>query len=260
MRKIKDVLRLCWGQGLSKRKAARSCGVSRPAVDEYLRRAEAAGLCWPLPAGLDDGVLERLLFPPPPALPAGERGVPDWSHIHQELKRKGVTLFLLWQEYRQRHPHGYQYTWFCQHYRTWCGKLDLGACKRWIAYFRHHLANSAAYVQADPPGGRQSAPLPTERLPGTTFQLPDVLRIVHNVHFSVTVRTERDSVLETVGSPVSKPDDVVGLQERLVRRIGERAPAFCTIRIYRPLCALHVPPRIGSFRRRRWPSWRISAL
>ena len=51
--------------------------------------------------------------------------MPDWSHIHQELKRKGVTLFLLWQEYRQRHPHGYQYTWFCQHYRTWCGKLDL---------------------------------------------------------------------------------------------------------------------------------------
>ena len=50
MRKIKDVLRLCWGQGLSKRKAARSCGVSRPAVDEYLRRPEAAGLCWPLPA------------------------------------------------------------------------------------------------------------------------------------------------------------------------------------------------------------------
>ena len=48
MRKITDVLRLCWGQGLSKRKAARSCGVSRPAVDEYLRRAEAAGLCWPL--------------------------------------------------------------------------------------------------------------------------------------------------------------------------------------------------------------------
>ena len=61
MRKIKDVLRLCWGQGLSKRKAARSCGVSRPAVDEYLRRAEAAGLCWPLPAGLDDGALDRLL-------------------------------------------------------------------------------------------------------------------------------------------------------------------------------------------------------
>ena len=74
MRKIKDVLRLCWGQGLSKRKAAGSCGVSRPTVDDYLRRAEAAGLSWPLPAALDNGALERLLFPPPPALPDTARG------------------------------------------------------------------------------------------------------------------------------------------------------------------------------------------
>ena len=119
MRKIKDVLRLCWGQGLSKRQTARSCGISRPAVDEYLRRAEAAGLGWPLPAEMDDGALERLLFPPAPAVPAAARGVHDWSHIHRELKRPGVTLQLLWHEYRQTHPHGYQYTWFCQHYRTW---------------------------------------------------------------------------------------------------------------------------------------------
>ena len=124
MRKIKDVLRLCWG--LSKRKAAGSCGVSCPTVDEYLRRAEASGLSWPLPAALDDGALERLLFPPAPAVPVAARGVPDWSHIHRELKRPGVTLQLLWHEYRQRHPQGYQYTWFCQHYRTpRCGKLDL---------------------------------------------------------------------------------------------------------------------------------------
>ena len=125
MRKIKDVLRWCWGQGLSKRQTARSCGISRPAVDEYLRRAEAAGLRWPLPVELDDGALERLLFPPPPARPDTVRGVPDWSVVHQELKCPGVTLQLLWHEYRQRHPQGYQYTWFCQHYRAWADKLDL---------------------------------------------------------------------------------------------------------------------------------------
>ena len=125
MRKIKDVLRLCWGQGLSKRKAASSCGVSRPTVADYLRRAEAAGLSWPLPAALDDGALARLLFPPVPAVPAAARGVPDWSAVHRELKRPGVTLQLLWYEYRQTHPQGYQYTRFCQHYRTWRGKLDL---------------------------------------------------------------------------------------------------------------------------------------
>jgi len=125
MRKIKEVLRLCWAHGLSKRKTARSCGISRPAVDEYLRRAEAAGLSWPLPTDLDDSALERLLFPAAPALPAPVRGLPDWSTIHRELRRKGVTLFLLWQEYREHHPQGYQYSWFCERYRAWQGRLDV---------------------------------------------------------------------------------------------------------------------------------------
>ena len=125
MRKIREVLRLCWGQGLSKRRVAQSCGISRPAVDEYLRRAAAAGLGWPLPGELDDGALERLLFPATPPRPAVARAVPDWATIHRELKRKGVTLFLLWQEYRERHPDGYQYSWFCERYRAWCGRLDV---------------------------------------------------------------------------------------------------------------------------------------
>ncbi|MCY4421375.1 MAG: IS21 family transposase, partial [Gammaproteobacteria bacterium] len=63
--------------------------------------------------------------PPPPALPAQDRGIPNWLRIHQELKHKGVTLFLLWQEYRETHPHGYQYSWFCGRYREWRGKLDV---------------------------------------------------------------------------------------------------------------------------------------
>lgn len=125
MRKIKEVLRLRWANGLSKRQTAMSCGISRPAVDEYLRRAEAAGLSWPLPNELDDGALERLLFPAAPGLSAQARGIPDWSEINRELKRKGVTLFLLWQEYRERHPQGYQYSSFCQQYRQWQGKQDL---------------------------------------------------------------------------------------------------------------------------------------
>ena len=70
MRKIKEVLRLKWGQGMSNRKIAASSGIGRPTVSEYLRRATEAGLSWPLPAGLDDARLERMLFPPPPDLPA----------------------------------------------------------------------------------------------------------------------------------------------------------------------------------------------
>ena len=125
MRKIKEVLRLKWVSGLSNRQIAASCGIGRPTVSEYLRRAELAGLRWPLPDDLDEARLERLLFPPPPDLPAQQRGIPDWANIHGELKRPGVTLFLLWQEYQQAYPDGYQYSWFCEHYRAWQGKLDL---------------------------------------------------------------------------------------------------------------------------------------
>ena len=125
MRKIKEVLRLKWGKGMSNRKIATSSGIGRPTVSEYLRRATEAGLSWPLPADLDDARLERLLFPPLPDLPAQAHGIPDWPHIHKELRHQGVTLFLLWQEYRQGHPDGYQYSWFCDHYRAWQGKLDV---------------------------------------------------------------------------------------------------------------------------------------
>jgi len=125
MRKIKEVLRLKWVKGLSNRQIAKACGIARPTVAEYLRRVAEAGLAWPLPADVDEAALERLLFPPPPLLPAQVRGVPDWALVHQEFKRKGVTLFLLWQEYRETHPEGYQYSWFCDHYRAWQGKLDV---------------------------------------------------------------------------------------------------------------------------------------
>jgi transposase len=125
MRKIREVLRLKWDKGLSNRQIAKACGIGRPTVAEYLRRAADAGLAWPLPTGLDEVALERQLFPPPPSLPAQARGVPDWSVVHQERRHKGVTLFLLWQEYRETRPEGYQYSWFCEHYRAWRGKLDV---------------------------------------------------------------------------------------------------------------------------------------
>ncbi len=125
MRKIREVLRLKWGHNLSIRKIAQSCGISRPGVDEYLRRAKNAGLTWPLPDDLDDDRLERLLFPAASTLEAKDRHIPDWVEVNLELKGKGVTLFLLWQEYRLNHPQGYQYSWFCDRYRQWQGKRDL---------------------------------------------------------------------------------------------------------------------------------------
>jgi transposase len=125
MRQVHEVLRLKWEQGLSDRKIAHSLGISRPAVAEYGRRAQAAGLSWPLPATYDEDTLERLLFPAVSTRAPAPHLVPDWTKVHQELKRKGVTLFLLWQEYKAATPDGLQYSWFCQTYRAWASKLDL---------------------------------------------------------------------------------------------------------------------------------------
>jgi len=125
MRKIREVLRLHLRCGLSSRQVARSCRIARSTVGEYLRRAGEAGLSWPLPEGLDDGQLERLLFPPAPAVPPERRPLPAWSEVHLELRKKGVTLFLLWQEYKECHPDGFRYSWFCHHYRAWARKADL---------------------------------------------------------------------------------------------------------------------------------------
>ena len=124
MRKIREVLRLKWDRGLSHRQVERSLQIGRGTVAGYLRRAVAAGLIWGQVAGLSDEELERRLFPSETALPAGDRVQPDWAKLHQELKRKGVTLSLLWQEYREGEPEGYGYSRFCELYRAWEGHLD----------------------------------------------------------------------------------------------------------------------------------------
>jgi transposase len=122
MRKIRDVLRLHAGQ-LSKRRIAVSLDLGRTAVRDYIKRATRAGLGWPLPEGLSDEALERLLFPPPVAISRDRRPAPDWPVLHLELKRPGVTLALLWEEYRAVHPDGYGHSRFCDLYRVWKGKL-----------------------------------------------------------------------------------------------------------------------------------------
>ncbi len=116
MRHVTEVLRLKWTVGLSDRKIAQSLGISRPTVADYVQRAHAAGVAWPLPASLDEGALERLVFPGPSSLHTSPPALPEWATVHQELQRKGVTLFLLWQEYTTVIPEGFQYSWFCQAY------------------------------------------------------------------------------------------------------------------------------------------------
>jgi len=125
MRKIEDVLRLKFETGLAQRQIARSCGLGKTTVSECLARFERSGLSWSTAAGLDEATLERQLYPPAPSVLRAARALPDWAVIHRELRRKGVTLTLLWHEYRAAHPEGFGYSWFCEHYQAWTGKLDV---------------------------------------------------------------------------------------------------------------------------------------
>ncbi len=124
MRKIQEVLRLKWACGLSNRAIARSCSISHSTVQEYLQRAEAAGLHWPLPDELTEDALFEQLFPERLPAPAQPKPLPDWPQVHAELRKPSVTLKLLWTEYKEAHPDGLQYTQYCERYRHWAAKLN----------------------------------------------------------------------------------------------------------------------------------------
>ena len=124
MRTILEVLRLRLDAGLSERQTARSLGVPRSTVQDYLARFRVSGLAWPLAPHEDEAVLERALFARDPTPTAARRPLPDWAAIACEKKRKGVTLHLLWQEYRSVERAGYSYSQFAEHYRRWRVTLD----------------------------------------------------------------------------------------------------------------------------------------
>jgi transposase len=103
---------------------ARSCNVSPSTVYDVMARARQADLGWPLPDELDDEALEQRMYPGPHA--SRDRPLPDFPTMYRELKRKGVTLQLLWHEYRADHPDdGLGYSAYCERYRQWRKSLDL---------------------------------------------------------------------------------------------------------------------------------------
>jgi transposase len=138
---LRSILRLSYEQGLSVRDVADRLKLSKTSVSTYLLRAREAGLSgWPLPADYDDdGLLERLLFYRVGRPPRDLRQ-PNWPMIAGELKRQGVTLTLLWQEYRAAHPDGYGYTWFCDRFAVFQ--------RRASATFRNRHA-AGAVMQTD---------------------------------------------------------------------------------------------------------------
>ena len=111
-------------------------------MHEYLKRAAAANVGWPLPDGWDDARLEAALFPPPNAAPhpTTRKSPPDFAAVHEQLQRhRRVTLQLIWEEYRDANQDGYGYSRICELYQSWRKKLD-------VVLRQGHKAGEKAFV------------------------------------------------------------------------------------------------------------------
>ena len=139
MRKVREVMRLK-ASGLSIRQIARSCNIPRSTVSDYLDRFLFSGLKWPLDPQMSEAQLDKCLFEKPEVRSRDiKRPEPDWPVVSLELKRKAVTLRLLWQEYRENHPDGYGYSQFCVLHRNWTKTLP-------VSMRQNHKAGEKLFV------------------------------------------------------------------------------------------------------------------
>ena len=204
MRKIVEILRLKHECGLKHRRIARSVGVARSTVCDYLHRAAAAGLTWPLPESMTEAEIDRLLFPPAPAVALELRPQPDWSMVHQELRRKGMTLLLLWQEYKTAHPDGLRYSWFCQNYRLWAGKLNL------VMRQEHHAGEKLFVDYAG-----QTVPV-TERATGEIRQAQIFVAVLGASNYTYAEATFTQTLPDWIGAHVRAFEFIGGVTEVVV--------------------------------------------
>lgn len=130
MRKLREILRLISVGDVKIREIARRTGAAPSTVRETIKRIAAANLSWPLPEGLSDADLEARLYKNAGKKQGHRRCVePDWAALHRELKRKHVTLSILWDEYIEQYPDGFRYSRFCELYRAWEGSLPVTSCE-----------------------------------------------------------------------------------------------------------------------------------
>jgi len=123
MRKISEVLRLHFELKYTYREIARSQNISTSTVSDYLARARVAHLCWPLPPEMSEEELRNRLFLPVAAT-GKKRPIPDWETVHCELRKKAMTLRILWREYREANPEGLCYAQYCVRYQAYAKQIS----------------------------------------------------------------------------------------------------------------------------------------
>jgi hypothetical protein len=150
MRRVREVLRLRHALGMSDRSIAQSLGIGKTTVGEYVCRAKVIGITWPVPEEIDDAELERRLFRAPSFEEKPKRPPLDWPRLHEELKRRGVTLMLLWLEYRANEPDGFGYSRFCGLYGDWRRSVSATMRQTHAAGEKLFVARQAGDIQHGP--------------------------------------------------------------------------------------------------------------
>ena len=229
MRNIREILRLKFEGNLSDRQIAKSTQVSRSTISDYLRRFAISGLTWPLSTEVTDTTIDALLFPTKSANPDALRPIPDWAVVNCEMRRKGVTLFLLWQEYKAIYPEGFLYSWYCDHYREWAGKLD--AVMR-----QEHIAGEKCFV--DYCG--KTLPL-TDRYTGEIRQAQVFVGLMGASNYTFAEATYSQTLPDWIGSHIRMfdyfgavpliivPDNLKSGVSKTCRYEPEINPSYCAL-------------------------------
>src|SRR5882762_6018772 len=178
MRQVREVLRLKFVGDLSNHEIARRAGVPPSTVRATRKRLRVAGLSWPLPDDMTDAALEARLFAAGTKQGHRRQAEPDWAAIHRELKRKHVTLSILWDEYIERDPEGYRYSRFCELYRSWESKLS-------VTMRQTHVGGDKLFVDyaGDP------VPVIIDRLTGETRQAQIFVAVMGASNFTYVEAT-----------------------------------------------------------------------
>jgi transposase len=202
VRKIREILRLLWDCGLSQRQVASCCGISKTAVAECTARASAGGLTREIVATLSDLALEQRLYPTVES--ASQRPEVDWSDVHRQLKTKGVTMHLLWEEYQEREPHAYGYSRYCELYQGWRKRLD-------VTMRQVHRAGEKLFVDYS----GQTVPV-VDRETGGTWQAQVFVAVWGASSYTYAEATRTQSLPDWIGAHVRAFEFSGGVPEMVV--------------------------------------------
>jgi transposase len=204
MRTIRELLRLALSSELGDRDIGRSLGVSHPTVKKYVEAIQSAGLDWAAIEQMDDTALQSIIKGARGRKADINRPLPDYSYVHQELKKRGVTLYLLWQEYKQANPDGYKDTQFRKYYYDFAKKLD-------VTLRQHHKFGESLFVDY----AGQTVPI-YDRVTGAVTQAQIFVAVLGGSNYTYAEATADQSLPSWTGSHVRSFEYFGGVPQRVV--------------------------------------------